>query len=628
MDENALTSKILNVSEVTLSKALDYLGPKGESVSDAEYKKQLLAILDAPNRVSPGYITDLNDNEIIVVGCNENGAFHWRSCGMANREFGLEMGKMNQISGHAYAIPTTRYLENGKLVKGDSIAKEVWETKLREKFGDAGFPKLDPSEIKKNIDVFIDCARKEQEKIFFVTRLGCGKVGYPDEKIAEFFKDALKLGNVYLPQSFINSLFLLDKKIKTPSELVPFNNDCVSNFQKNLESQFAMYLAWLRNPDNKYKLGENEDRQLKALDSIERVCNAVEVAVTLMYKGLPGVAYAKIKDAMDFDVLKVKQKDPITKEVTISYDDLGKHISQVKSKDGHNNNQIFFRMRKEENSWNKKEIDRKGMFHISSSNRGIVTTQRYSVPGYPCLYLGKHTLGCWEELGRPNLNECMISLFHNVDTFSVFDLRIPNEDAWKTSGDEFLKTAIKFPLVIGCTFKQSDNKAAFKPEYIVPQLLLQYVKELAYNIKKSDVYGIVYTSVTIKDNDNVEQIKSAPDLYDNYVIPVIDIKHELCSKLSDLFELTEPICEEFVRLEGKMNKDLESQINEKMQELLPEIKKIFNLWQHDKTSIRNKRKQMRDLLSHISDKESNKYENTVFGNIEDYLKCKELKTIE
>ena len=47
------------------------------------------------------------------------------------------------------------------------------------------------------------------------------------------------------------------------------------------------------------------------------------------------------------------------------------------------------------------EVEAKELFHIPISKRGIVKTQRYSIPGYPCLYLGKSIYGCWEEMRRP-----------------------------------------------------------------------------------------------------------------------------------------------------------------------------------------------------------------------------------
>lgn len=72
------------------------------------------------------------------------------------------------------------------------------------------------------------------------------------------------------------------------------------------------------------------------------------------------------------------------------------------------------------------------MFHIPLNQRGIVKTQRYSAPGYPCLYLGKSINVCWEELGRPRFDDLMISRFVVKNEFQVLDLRVPQKDALKS----------------------------------------------------------------------------------------------------------------------------------------------------------------------------------------------------
>ena len=42
-------------------------------------------------------------------------------------------------------------------------------------------------------------------------------------------------------------------------------------------------------------------------------------------------------------------------------------------------------------------------FHIPFEKRGLVKTQRFSIPGFPSLYLGSSIYLCWEELNRPNI---------------------------------------------------------------------------------------------------------------------------------------------------------------------------------------------------------------------------------
>ena len=56
------------------------------------------------------------------------------------------------------------------------------------------------------VDEFISFAKKNPQKFFYVTRIGCGIAGFKDEQIAPLFKNALELENVCLPKSFVQVL--------------------------------------------------------------------------------------------------------------------------------------------------------------------------------------------------------------------------------------------------------------------------------------------------------------------------------------------------------------------------------------------------------------------------------------
>ena len=60
--------------------------------------------------------------------------------------------------------------------------------------------------IKPYVDEFITYAREHQDKVFYVTRIGCGIAGFKDSEIAPLFQDALDLPNVALPKEFVEAL--------------------------------------------------------------------------------------------------------------------------------------------------------------------------------------------------------------------------------------------------------------------------------------------------------------------------------------------------------------------------------------------------------------------------------------
>ena len=124
-------------------------------------------------RVSPTFITHLNENEIFVFGSNLEGAHGGGAAKIAHKKFGAIWGQCVGLQGQSYGIPT---MQGG----------------------------LDA--IRPYVEEFIDFAKANTELIFMVTRIGCGIAGFKDDEIAPLFKDALHQDNIYLPESFLKIL--------------------------------------------------------------------------------------------------------------------------------------------------------------------------------------------------------------------------------------------------------------------------------------------------------------------------------------------------------------------------------------------------------------------------------------
>lgn len=124
-------------------------------------------------RITP-FIEKLYPEEIFVFGSNLDGHHSGGAARMAYDIFGAEWGVGVGFTGNCYAIPTMFF---------------------------------DPSEIKPYIDTFLKEASELKEITFYVTEIGCGIAGFKPEQIAPFFKEALDMRNVWLPQRFVDILF-------------------------------------------------------------------------------------------------------------------------------------------------------------------------------------------------------------------------------------------------------------------------------------------------------------------------------------------------------------------------------------------------------------------------------------
>lgn len=170
------------------------------------------------------------------------------------------------------------------------------------------------------------------------------------------------------------------------------------------------------------------------------------------------------------------------------------------------------------------------MFHIPFQLRGIVSTQRFSIPGFPCLYLGRTLYGCWEELNRPNINEFQAVRLESLRPITYLDLTPPINMDHLLSRDiyHYLMT---WPLIACCSVKVRDYSQPFKSEYIIPQLLLQWVRE------NNALDGIRFNSTHIPFHES----GSVGD-FSNLVMPVKTSADDgYCYDLQSRFASTEAI---------------------------------------------------------------------------------------
>jgi hypothetical protein len=221
----------------------------------------------------------------------------------------------------------------------------------------------------------------------------------------------------------------------------------------------------------------------------------------------------------------------------------------------------LFRIRESENpAFDVKE--RKNIFHVPFSQRHNIGNNRFSISGFPCLYLGCSLYVCWEELGRPPFNKISFSRFQYSDNYSknyqsklmylnvspkaIEENFIKNEKFYFIGGNQerfcnYLKT---YPLQLACSIPCQITNAKFQAEYIIPQLLMQWIRG------NNDYHGICYRTANVSQLPSslfIDSIRSENKyllreaLLSNYAYPVMDIKGEYCCELTKLFKFTDPI---------------------------------------------------------------------------------------
>lgn len=260
-------------------------------------------------------------------------------------------------------------------------------------------------------------------------------------------------------------------------------------------------------------IGGMDSSELNKLDSI---VDAIKSSITEYYNGHPAGAYIILE-----------------KGLYNLHGEIGKLISRSSSP--------LFRLRLSDGYSN--EYSQEEMFHIPFEMRTLVASQRYSIPGLPSIYLGSSIYVCWEELGRPSFNNINVSMYESEEPLRVIDFSYsPSyiaEFARSSEAEEYPDSALKelnqyfiiWPLIATCSVRVRIKNNTFKPEYILPQLVLQYVTKSDHNID-----GVKYLSV------NNNSSKTSTDLLHNYVFPVKTINSTgVCEVLKDKFKLTKGI---------------------------------------------------------------------------------------
>lgn len=199
---------------------------------------------------------------------------------------------------------------------------------------------------------------------------------------------------------------------------------------------------------------------------------------------------------------------------------------------------IFYRTRVRSD----RPFTRQDLFHNPFENRGRVATSRYSVPGLPALYLGNSTYVCWEEYGRERIENLFFSRFQNEQPVSFIKIqrlsdfiqeirwqRFPGEHHAMHELLSISSYLILFPLYLACSIRTRHRADTFKPEYIIPQLLLQYVTT------EKNVAGIMFPSTRV-NYSGLHRVQAY-----NFVFPVKHVQSRgHCRELARMFSLTEP----------------------------------------------------------------------------------------
>jgi hypothetical protein len=255
-----------------------------------------------------------------------------------------------------------------------------------------------------------------------------------------------------------------------------------------------------------------------------QLCGLIEQALSEFYQGTPHRAFATIDKCLT-------AVGPTHFTALRSPHDLSESLD------------FLYRVR----TGKPEKMSKGQLFHIPFDLRHKVRQQRYSVPGLPSLYLGGSVYVCWEELQCPDVNSLHVSRVAAVpgSNLRVLDFGYRpalmaamiehHQRAGRLNGDgplaQFIVAYCLFwPLLAASSVRVRYREEPFKPEYVVPNLILQWIT----NTRQFD--GVRYFSMNVDVNYN------DPMACADFVFPAqTSAASGFCPRLAAAFHLSQPV---------------------------------------------------------------------------------------
>lgn len=285
------------------------------------------------------------------------------------------------------------------------------------------------------------------------------------------------------------------KELKIP---YVFND---SDFRKGLKFKFQVLEESLaKHLDVKYK------------KELNMICKALLEVLDSYYNGQPKKAFEQFDRKIGCVLL---------------------NSSYFSNKRIHNQNFTLFRIRSMTET---QLIGKRELFHIPFNQRRKISPSRYSIQGYPSLYLSESIDDCRMETKVDKYKPGYVASFRfrEVDRVRILDLSIKPHDLKEKVNiyESIIDYIMLYPIIAACSVKTLIDSSSFYPEYGISQLLLQWLRNI--NSNDNVVIGIKYFTSRSVD----PKIEGH-----NFVLATryIDGTSDYCPILSNGLMMTEPI---------------------------------------------------------------------------------------
>lgn len=306
---------------------------------------------------------------------------------------------------------------------------------------------------------------------------------------------------------------------------------------KYLKSLFAAYID---------EISGFPDIELVADKSGHKLTCLVHDVIIHITGALKAYLDGRIADAANKIAHLMKEDSPIPMQVVQWVKKGYKRPGKKKNTGGGigRTDQIFYKLRIRKPG--DKLYKKSEMSYVPFEKRYLTKSCRFSILGYPCLYVASSILCGWCEMGEPALENFAASSVepNRKKSLDILNLTLPtmNDSRWRY---EFLAF---IPLIMACSIKVKRPEESFIPEYIIPQLVMLAIKSNGkvkiVDGKDTVLMGCMYTST--KRN---EKLEGNEQQWYNIALPAkVGEGNEV---LGNLIHTSDPTCYSYSLLQGQ-----------------------------------------------------------------------------
>ena len=246
------------------------------------------------------------------------------------------------------------------------------------------------------------------------------------------------------------------------------------------------------------------------IDMVEQTIQSIQNAIKAFESANPKAAQE------EFDALMSRMKDDLFFCTIDDYVLVSTKERSVCTRFRITPGNRFYRVRPVNSETNSIAQSPDELFHVPYLKRAHLTNERFSLAGFPSLYLSTMLPLAWQECAYPskyyysefaynysysaNFSERVIKddlLFlalYSPDEICTWGLaeKYNDFDLWLEVITRYLES---FPLVMACSFVNQSGKVPYKQEYIVSQMLMQWVQRNSSIARGISYFTCVDTSM-------------------------------------------------------------------------------------------------------------------------------------